>query len=33
MFCMLQFTNKGSEVFSFLLAPDNVRSVKKKKDC
>ncbi len=33
MFCILQFANKGMEVFSILLAPDNVRSVKRKKDC
>lgn len=33
MFCILQFANKGLEVFSFLLVPDNGRSVKRKKDC
>ncbi len=33
MFCILQFANKGSEVFSFLVAPDKVQSVKRKKDC
>lgn len=33
MFCILQFANKGLEVFSILLAPDNVRNVKRKKGC